>query len=59
MELNVRGTPKEIVDFVLELQSRLDELTCRTLLNAAQHGDGNSVNAIKALCGNNHEPVEK
>lgn len=54
----IKKLVKETVDLTAELQSRLNELTCRTLLTSAQNGDENSANAIKALCGN-HGMSEK
>ena len=50
MEITINGTPKEIADLALELQNRLNEVVCGSLITAAKCGDTNSAEAVNALC---------
>lgn len=50
MKITIKGTPKEIADLALELQNRLNEVVCGSLITAARCGDTNCVKAIKDLC---------
>lgn len=50
MEITIKGAPKEIADLALELQNRLNEVVCGSLITAVKCGDTNSAKAVNALC---------
>ena len=50
MKIAIKGTPKEIADLALELQNRLNEVVCGSLITAAKCGDTNSAKAVSDLC---------